>query len=105
MSILHEFADKTKANCLITSLALFIIVIVMVAPTGIKGITAGLAKLIAILLLGYVFITHSRSTLSLFVNDPTLILDNTFRINAILSCLFPLALFLIMAYVLFTFIF
>ena len=105
MSLLHDFADSTKANSFLTSLALFIIVVVMVAPTGINGFGGGLAKLIAVLLLGYVFVTHSRGTLSLFVNDPGLILDSTFRVNAILSCVFPLALFLIIGYVLFTFVF
>ena len=105
MSILHDFADSTKANCFITSLALFILVIVMVAPTGIRGMGGGLAKLLAIGLLGYVFITHSRGTLSLFMSDPGLLLDNAFRINAILSCVFPLALVLIIGYVLFTFVF
>tara|TARA_Y100000748_G_C15482604_1_gene483416 strand:- start:260 stop:586 length:327 start_codon:yes stop_codon:yes gene_type:complete len=105
LSLLHDFADDTKTNCFVTSLALFIIVVVMVAPTGITGISAGLAKLIAIMLLGYVFVVHSRGTLSLFLNDPGLLLDGTFRTNAILSCVFPLALFIIIGYVLFTFVF
>lgn len=105
LSLLHDFADDTKTNCFITSLALFIIVVVMVAPTGITGIGSGLAKLIAIMLLGYVFVVHSRGTLSLFLNDPGLLLDGTFRPNTILSCVFPLALFVIIGYVLFTFVF
>lgn len=105
MSPLHDFADTTKANCFVTSLALFIIVIVMVAPTGIKGFSAGLAKLIATMLLVYVLVTHSQGTLSLFMNDPGLLFDGTFRINAILSCIFSLVLFLIIGYILFTFVF
>jgi len=105
LSLLHDFADDTKTNCFVTSLALFIVVVVMVAPTGITGVGAGLAKLIAIMLLGYVLVVHSRGTLSLFLNDPGLLLDGSFRTNAILSCVFPLALFVIIGYILFTFVF
>ena len=67
MSFLHDFADSTKANSFITSLALFIIVIVMIAPSGINGFGGGLAKIIAVCLLGYVLMTHSRGTVSLFI--------------------------------------
>ena len=105
MSLLHDFADGTKSNCFVTSLALFIIVIVMIAPTGIRGIGGGLSKLVAVGLLGYVFITHSRGMLSLFMSDPSLLTNTAFRTNAILSCIFPLVLAIIIFYVLFTFVF
>lgn len=105
LSLLHDFADGTRTNSFVTSIALFIIVVVMIAPTGITGLTAGLAKLIAIVLLGYVFIVHSRGTILLFLNHPAILLDGTFKTNAILSCIFPLVLFTIIGYILFTFVF
>jgi hypothetical protein len=105
LSFLHDFAENTKTNCFVTSLALFIIVVVMVAPTEISGISAGLAKLVAVALLGYVFVVHIRGTMSLFLNDPGLIIDSTFRSNALLSCVFPFSLFILIGYVFFTFVF
>lgn len=105
MSQFHNFLDNTKFNSLLTSIALFIIIIVMIAPTGISGIRAILAKLVAIIILGYVLFTHCQCLFRLTINEPTLIIDDMFRINSILSIIFPIVLLSMICYILFTFVF
>ena len=104
ITVLHDFADSTQSNCFITSLALFIIVIVMVAPTRIGRIGGGLAKLVGILLLGYVLFSNSNILLNLFRDNPTILSDSEFGANAILSCVFSIALVGIILYILLTFV-
>jgi len=104
ISLLHDYADTTKSNSFITSIALFIIVTVLIAPVEINYIVGILAKIVAIGLLGYVLINHSKGVLQLFQKDPEILFDTKFQINTILCCIFPITLVAIMSYVLITFV-
>lgn len=102
----HIFSDNTKLVCVVTSLALFVLLITMVAPTGLSSFNLGLGKIISIALLSYALIVNYKETSSLIANIPGVFEDDKLsgqRNNVILSYILSAASLGLVLYILFTF--
>ena len=102
----HIFSDNTKLVCVVTSLALFVILVTMVAPTGLSSFNLGLGKIISIALLSYALIVNCKETNKLTANIPGIFEDDSLsglRNNVILSYILSAVSLGLVFYILFTF--
>ena len=102
----HIFSDNTKRVCVVTSLALFVLLVTMVAPTGLSSFNLGLGKITSIVLLSYALIVNCKETNKLMTNIPEIFEDDNLsgeRNNVILSYVLSALSLGLVFYILFTF--
>ena len=102
----HVFSDNTKLVCVVTSLALFVLLVTMVAPTGLSSFNLGLGKMTSIALLSYALIVNCKETNKLTADIPGIFEDDRLsgeRNNVILSYVLSAVSLGLVFYILFTF--
>jgi len=102
----HVFSDNTQFVCVVTSLAMFVLLVTMVAPTGLGRFNLGLGKAISIALLSYALVVNCKETNALTASVPGIFEDSTLsgqRNNVILSYILSAASLGLVLYVLITF--
>jgi hypothetical protein len=102
----HVFSDNTQFVCVVTSIALFVLLVTMVAPTGMGRFNLGLGKVISIALLSYALVVNCKETNALTSSVPGIFEDSTLsgqRNNVILSYILSAASLGLVLYVIFTF--
>ena len=102
----HIFSDNTKLVCVVTSLALFVVLVTMVAPTGLSSFNLGLGKMIAISLLSYALVVNCKETNKLMDSIPGIFENAELsgqRNNVILSYILSALSLGLVFYILFTF--
>ncbi len=102
----HIFSDNTKFVCVITSLALFVLLVTMVAPTGLGLFNRSLGKATAIVLLSYALMVNCKETNALLSSVPGMFEDSELygqRNNVISSYVLSAATLGLVLYIVFTF--
>jgi hypothetical protein len=104
-SPIHKFCSNTKMMCLAVSIALFLIMITVVAPGNLNGFAVGTAKLAAVGLLGYALLNNVTETTKLLSSIPNVLTSadsSSVRNNAILNYVLSAVMAVLILYVLYT---
>ena len=101
----QQFSDNTQSICIIIGVALFILIITVIAGARPRTFMNRMGKFIAAALLGYALFVNCKETGNLVSSIPNLLSDPNItgvRNNTILSYIFSFVILLAIIYITFT---